>query len=110
MALLGGRWVLRHRSNFGTFLGQDGCGDGMCVCAACGVHCVPMKDGCALTQMKDGTIFGTKEAHVRATTLCVRQSFDPFLSLGPSLSILKLLFLASCSAFAIAAGRKYILS
>ena len=30
--------------------------------------------------MKDGTIFGTKEAHVRATTLCVRQSLEPFLS------------------------------
>ena len=46
----------------------------------CGDH---MKDGCALSQMKDGTVFGTKEAHVRATTLCVRQSLDPFLSLRP---------------------------
>ena len=42
-----------------------------------------MKDGCGLGQMKDGTIFGTKEADVRATSLCVRQSFDPFLSFRP---------------------------
>ena len=55
------------------------------VCAACGVHSVvdQMKDGFALSQMKDGTIFGTKEAHVRATTLCVRQSLEPFLSFRP---------------------------
>ena len=47
----------------------------LCVCAN------QMKDGCASqVQMKDGTIFGTKEAHVRATTLCVRQSLEPFLS------------------------------
>ena len=46
----------------------------LCVCAN------QMKDGCASqVQMKDGTIFGTKEAHVRATTPSVRQSFEPFL-------------------------------
>ena len=75
------RWD-RHkrffRRIFGTFLRQDGPGDGGGMCAVPRVD--HLKDGGALSQMKDGTIFGTKEAHVRATTLCVRQSLEPFLS------------------------------
>ena len=83
------------------------------MCAACGVHTVvdEMKDGCGLGQMKDGTIFGTKEADVRATSLCVRQSFDPFLSFRPLGLIINFetgIFGHSC-AFAIATEYKYVL-
>ena len=73
-AVVAGHFFLAFLRHFWDKMAEDMLAV-LCVCAN------QMKDGCASqVQMKDGTIFGTKEAYVRATTPSVRQSFEPFLS------------------------------